>query len=132
MLALTAAHQGHQYLSDDVTIIGSGRLSPYPSPPRIYPHSGRERELLWSVAHYATPRELIVSALLDLTTFGRVRIPTRLHLRVPAFPASQSFRDYPLGGLLLLRKDARTLRFTPCEDRSTAIQEVANNSSIHG
>jgi len=132
MLALTGAHTGHEYLSDDVTIIGSGRVYPYPAPPRIYPHSGRERELLWNVAHYATPFELLVSALLDLTTFGRVRIPTRLHLPALVFPASRPLRDYPLGGLFLLRKGARSPRFNRCENRSTVIQEVVNNSPIHG
>ena len=133
VLALMGTQRGHTLLSDDVAILESGRVYPYPVPARIYLHNYRQRELFEGLISPEVTREFVLNLIISATSLGTVRIPTRLFFPHTAPTFSSKLKDpYPLGGLFLLMRRNKTPSVEPCRDKTSAVKEVAGSLPPHG
>lgn len=132
VLALLAAQKGHELLSDDITLLGRGRIFPYSVPPRVYLHNYLDRGLLDQIAYRRVSRDFVLNLLLDVATLGRVRIPTRILYSNEDSPYPRPDRNHPVGGLCFIKEDGPSPSITVWRDESAIVREVIDNSPVHG
>ena len=132
VLGLLGVREGHTLLSDDVTLLGDGRVFPYIVPPRLSPIENIDGDLLQEVAAKSASADRVVRAMINYVTLGRMHIPARLwspnvsSIRVP------NGANYPLGGVFFLKARGGPSEIRPRREVQSAAQDALNCSPTHG
>ena len=132
VLGLLGAAAGYTLVSDDISFVRDRIAIGYPVPPRISPRENLNRRLLQElVAHNMEP-ELMFNHFVSSSTFGRVRVPTRLTGRTGRFGGMQSNNGYQIGGVIFMKTARGPPVLEPVFDRWYAIQEAVDSWPQHG
>lgn len=132
ILALMGARNGLTLLSDDVTIIGNGRIHPYLVPPRIYLHHSRNRELFKDLILPWVSTDFVWNFIVSIATFGQVKIPTRMTIPGESTASPSNQRSYPVGGLFFLKKAEGASSIRTYREKESVLHDVVQNLALHG